>query len=529
MALTQISTAGVKDDAVTAGKIPANAVGSSELADNAVDNAAVASNAAIAGSKIAPDFGSQNILTTGNTGIGETSPANLLHVKVSDTGITPHSSAQIVLERSGTNYLQFLTAANGTSGMLFGDANDIDVAKIVYDHNVPSMQFFTETSQAMTIDDNQRVGIGTTSPSAKLHVETGTTGTIAQFRGDSTDLLNIDGDSNQITLDTRNTAGLAFEMQGSEAMRIDSSGNVGIGTASPRTTLDLATGQLAFSHRTDYSIRFYNGQGNNWSSINNPRTADGTNNSELEFRTGTGRLRLDNSGKMGINIHNSDNLSPVRDLDIASSTGAILRLVSTNDSAGANDRVGEIEFYTNDDDAAHVSSFIKAIQDPSDSYGRRGSLTFGTRSDSGNGTEKIRILHSGGITFNGDTAAANALDDYEEGTYTPTDGSGAGLSLTNNTTARYTKIGRMVYVQFDITWPSTSSSATAGFSLPTGLQISYGTGVIGWTDRGYPLFIHVGGYAYVMDNNSSIGNSSQHSINSELSGKRLIGNLWYIG
>ena len=36
MTLTQISTAGVKDDAVTAGKIPANAVGSSELADNAV-------------------------------------------------------------------------------------------------------------------------------------------------------------------------------------------------------------------------------------------------------------------------------------------------------------------------------------------------------------------------------------------------------------------------------------------------------------------------------------------------------------
>ena len=36
MALTQISTAGVKDDAVTAGKIPANAVGTSEIANDAV-------------------------------------------------------------------------------------------------------------------------------------------------------------------------------------------------------------------------------------------------------------------------------------------------------------------------------------------------------------------------------------------------------------------------------------------------------------------------------------------------------------
>ena len=51
MALTQISTAGVKDDAVTSGKIPANAVGSSELADNAVDTAAIV-NQAVTAAKI---------------------------------------------------------------------------------------------------------------------------------------------------------------------------------------------------------------------------------------------------------------------------------------------------------------------------------------------------------------------------------------------------------------------------------------------------------------------------------------------
>ena len=95
------------------------------------------------------------------------------------------------------------------------------------------------------------------------------------------------------------------------------------------------------------------------------------------------RLRIDSSGKIGINIAGSDNTSPVRNLDIADASGAIIRLVSTDDAAGANDRVGEIEFYTNDDDAAHVSSNIKAIQDASDAYGRRGALIFGTRSDSG--------------------------------------------------------------------------------------------------------------------------------------------------
>ena len=100
------------------------------------------------------------ITSAGNIGVGENSPANLLHVKVSDTGVSPHGSAQIVLERSGTNYLQFLTAADGTSGLVFGDANDNDVGKIVYDHNVTELQFNTETNQRMKITGGGVVQIG---------------------------------------------------------------------------------------------------------------------------------------------------------------------------------------------------------------------------------------------------------------------------------------------------------------------------------------------------------------------------------
>ncbi len=79
-------------------------------------------------------------------GIGLSSPDSLLHVFVSDTGVTPHGSAQITLERAGTNYLQFLTTNTGTSGILFGDGDDADVAQIKYDHNIPAMQFLTETT-----------------------------------------------------------------------------------------------------------------------------------------------------------------------------------------------------------------------------------------------------------------------------------------------------------------------------------------------------------------------------------------------
>lgn len=49
MALTKIVTDGVNDDAITAGKIPANAVGASELADDAVDTNAIANDAVTLG------------------------------------------------------------------------------------------------------------------------------------------------------------------------------------------------------------------------------------------------------------------------------------------------------------------------------------------------------------------------------------------------------------------------------------------------------------------------------------------------
>jgi hypothetical protein len=68
-------------------------------------------------------------------------------------------------------------------------------------------------------------------------------------------------------------------------------------------------------------------------------------------------------------------------------------------------------------------------------------------------TERLRITSdayvrlaagTGGIQFNGDTAAANALDDYEEGTWTPTQG--AGFTITGDFIASgaYTKIGNLV-------------------------------------------------------------------------------------
>ena len=81
------------------------------------------------------------------------------------------------------------------------------------------------------------------------------------------------------------------------------------------------------------------------------------------------------------------------------------------------------------------------------------------------GANKLR-LDSDGLKFGSDTAAANALDDYEEGTWTPTDASGASLSFSTIDKNRYTKIGRFVMAHTRIDYPSTSNTSTATVSLP---------------------------------------------------------------
>ncbi|SVB77447.1 uncharacterized protein METZ01_LOCUS230301, partial [marine metagenome] len=61
---------------------------------------------------------------------------------------------------------------------------------------------------------------------------------------------------------------------------------------------------------------------------------------------------------------------------------------------------------------------------PSSGGGVTGAVRVGCQTNDlvfyADGEEKGRFLAGQGLTFNGDTAAANALDDYEEGTFTPT-------------------------------------------------------------------------------------------------------------
>ena len=89
--------------------------------------------------------------------------------------------------------------------------------------------------------------------------------------------------------------------------------------------------------------------------------------------------------------------------------------------------------------------------------------------------EHVSLAH--GIGFNGDTAAANALDDYEEGTWTPS------FSNSSITDGSYVKIGSMVYIAGKISCTGAGSSGATISGLPfapINSSSKQGCGIVGY-------------------------------------------------
>jgi hypothetical protein len=100
--------------------------------------------------------------------------------------------------------------------------------------------------------------------------------------------------------------------------------------------------------------------------------------------------------------------------------------------------------------------------------GNNGDLTISVYAGGSTVDEKIRVQSGGGISFNGDTATANALDDYEEGSWTPALNN-AGSPSYSVQYGRYTKVGRIVYCS--VALRATSVSGTSNIEL-TGLPFT---------------------------------------------------------
>jgi hypothetical protein len=105
----------------------------------------------------------------------------------------------------------------------------------------------TGSSEAMRIDSSGNVGIGTSGPDSPLTVTNSASGTanaieVENFSGESSYIkskrsLTLSADYDNNSSPAQST--IYFETDGTERMRIDSSGNVGIGTSSPSATLDV--------------------------------------------------------------------------------------------------------------------------------------------------------------------------------------------------------------------------------------------------------------------------------------------------
>jgi len=150
---------------------------------------------------------------------------------------------------------------------------------------------------------------------------------------------------------------------------------------------------------------------------------------------GSTRATVDSSGNFGLGTTSPTGFSGYTVLDINNATnGAIIDLSQGDAMKGRL-------VATSSSMATETSSGVPIIFSPA-------------------GTEEARFLVGGGLTFNGDTAAANALSDYEEGTWTPV------TRLTNQAVtvdrATYTKIGDTVIARCNITFPSSPTSAANG-------------------------------------------------------------------
>ena len=133
MALTTINSDGVKDDSIV--------------------NADIKSDAAIAGTKVAPNFGSQNIATTGTLGS-------------SDITLTkPGSAANAKLEIAQSG------GGGGTSEILFSDAVS-GRGRIFYDHgsNPEVLNLEAAGTIGLSVTTSGNVGINTASPAGKLEI-----------------------------------------------------------------------------------------------------------------------------------------------------------------------------------------------------------------------------------------------------------------------------------------------------------------------------------------------------------------------
>ena len=173
----------------------------------------------------------------------------------------------------------------------------------------------------------------------------------------------------------------------------------------------------------------------------------GTN--ELKLVTGgTARATVDSSGRVGINTTTFSDTATA--------------LVIKNGASASEHTMLDIVCDTNE------SARVRFSEDGSTFPGEIRYNTFNhALLFTVNSSERMRILSGGGITFNGDTAAANALHDYEEGTFTPrlVIENVGNVTIYTNKKGSYVKVGSTVTVWFNMTVDGTPSGRSTSNAI----------------------------------------------------------------
>jgi hypothetical protein len=224
------------------------------------------------------------ITSAGNVGIGTTLP-NSYYANANNLVVGSHT---------GSNGISILAATNQTGWLVFADSTasgDSTRGAIAYDHSNNSMSMRVNNDTKMRIDSSGNVGIGTTSPASKLHIDSNSNSTYpsgfrdGELRIANDNSSNVANQTSSIVLSATGWAGsstgvaqLSVIQDGSnisngtftikvrdngthsEAFRIKYNGNVGIGTTSPNSKLDVrrsGSGVALELHQTSGSANDY--------------------------------------------------------------------------------------------------------------------------------------------------------------------------------------------------------------------------------------------------------------------------------
>lgn len=171
-------------------------------------------------------------------------------------------------------------------------------------------------------------------------------------------------------------------------------------------------------------------------------------------------ITIDGSGQVGVN-----KTSPAGLLHISKSGGNAKLLIQRSNTAADTNDYGSILWQSS---AGNNNAAIGVARHSAENDG----YMFFSTASGGSLQEELRIQSAGGISFNGDTAAANALDDYEEGTFTGSfNNSDNDATVShNNQTGYYVKVGSLVHFSLyfdDIDVSATGSTTNARiYGLP---------------------------------------------------------------